>query len=119
MLDFYTKDVVIASGASNSTSVDLASMNSLQLVGVVTPGVWTAADIKLQHSLDDATWTDVTSAGSDVQKAALANETIVFTTGETRPCIRYIRLASIVASGTAAANQAAERTLILILRSVT
>lgn len=115
-----TTNVTIASGASLSDSINFNgrsdSLAGLRLFGIVMPAAWTAANLTFQASYDNgATWVDwVDNKGNAhyITPVAGTGTPIDPTVFAAVPMLRF-------RSGTAAVpvNQAADRTITLILRS--
>lgn len=104
----------IAESASLSGAVDLGGMH---LVGIIMPGTWTAANLTLQASVDGgATFANVHD-GNGVEEliVAAASRHIILDPA------RFAGISGLkVRSGTSgsAVNQAAARTLRLVVRRV-
>lgn len=104
--------VTIANGASLSGAVSLAG---LLLVGIVMPASWTAADLTFQASRDGSTYNNVYDEGGlEVTVDAAVSRHIVIDPARFAGC-EYLK----VRSGTSgvAVNQAAARSLVLIVRT--
>lgn len=111
LLDY--ENVTISSGSSVSPAILLGG---LRLFGIVMPAEWTAANLTFQASVDGgATWVDwIDSKGAEhyITPVAGKGTPIDPTAFAAVPMLR-------LRSGTAAlpVNQAADRTITLILRS--
>lgn len=108
-----TLTVTIAGGASLSGAIDLATQ---RLAGIAMPAAWTAANLTFQASTDGETFNDLYDW--------LGGEYTVQVGGPARhlqlPLADFLGLRHLrIRSGTAAApvNQAASRTLTLVLVS--
>lgn len=103
--------------AANNANTDKINLGGLRLFGIVMPAAWTAANLTFQASLDGGTtWNNVKDAtGAEVTVVASASDCVVWLPAafSALPMLK-------LRSGPAAApvNQAADRTLQLILRSV-
>lgn len=112
--------VTIAAASSISSSINLNGMvnapNGLRLFGIVMPSEWTDANITFQVSVDGGTtWNNLyNSSGSEVQVVADSSRAIIIEP-DAFASITYIKIRS-GTSGTAV-NQAAARTIKLLLRS--
>lgn len=107
---FY-KDVTISSGASLSTVIPLVGY---LVVGVIMPAAWTAATLTFQATRDDAAFFDVYSDTAEKSMTAAGANRHIIVLPEDFAGMHTIRLRS----GTSAApvNQAANRTITLVLR---
>lgn len=100
--------VKIANGESESGVIDL---HGQVIVGLLFPSAWTAADITLLASVDNATFVPVyDAAGNETTIQADTSRFVALDPATTR-AFRYVKLRS----GTAAApvNQGAERTVMV------
>jgi hypothetical protein len=82
------------------------------IVGIGMSAAWTAAALTFQASLDNTTWQDVYIGGSEYNETVVANTWVIPTA--TYLQAPYIRLRSGVT--VTPVNQAAERTLTIMLR---
>ena len=103
----------IASGAALS---ETKLMSGCVLAGIVMPAAWTAADLTFQVSLEGSTFVPLYDAnGVEVSVKAAASRQI-----QVQPAdfagVRYLKLQSGLTGATV--NQAADRAVTLITRSV-
>lgn len=106
-------DVTIANGESLSGAVDL---NGCALFGVIMPAAWTAANLSVQTSLDNATFNNVyDSFGNEYLITAAASRRIIVPVGDL-PCVKWIKIRS-GTSGSAVA-QGGARTITLLVRQL-
>lgn len=104
----------IANAASLSGSVDL---NGRQLVGIMLPAAWTAANLTLQASMDGSTFFNVYAiGGSEYTATVTAASTFIIIPPNDLLGVRYIKLRS----GTSGSpvTQGASRTITLATRAV-
>ncbi len=107
-----TITAVIASGASVSTLVVLGGCTP---AAILMPSAWTAANVGIQATVDNATYYDVFDQyGSKLGIVAAASRWIVLTPSDTWSFFS-LRLTSIDSAGTAV-NQAAARTMTVVCR---
>lgn len=110
--DFVT--AVIASGASLSGAVDL---RGVVLVGVNMPADWTAADLTFQATHEEAgTYQNVFDADDAEVTVQAAEDRYIVLEPAKYAGIRFLKVRS-GTSGTPV-NQAAARTLVLLVRPV-
>ena len=104
----YPYDMVIANGASLSSSLDLRGYVPTALY---MPGTWTAAGITLQTSFDGSTFVNVHISGVEYTLTASASIYIPLDAESLRG-VRHIK----IRSGTAGVpvNQGADRTITLM-----
>ena len=104
------KTAVIASGASLSGAVDLGGR---KLVAIVMPAEWTAAGMTFQASPDGVTYYNVYDNATERALTVGANYYSALSIGDWVG-VRWVKLRS----GTAgtAVNQAAERTITLVVQ---
>jgi hypothetical protein len=111
---FSNLSAVIAAGASLSGEVDLGE---LTLVGIVMPSVWTAASLTFQASPDNGvTWLEhYSSAGTETTFTVGASQFVAVD-----PTLWKGVYSLKIRSGTASAavNQVAKATLILVTRTL-
>ena len=108
-----TLDCTIASGGSLSAAVDLLGYN---LVGIITPAEWTAANITVQNSLDGTTFNNVYDVdGTEYTISAAAARSVMLPPGDV-VSLQSIKLRS--GTSASAVNQAAARTIKLIVRAL-
>jgi len=108
----HSVDVVIAEDASLSAA---AALKGLALVGVIIPGVWTAAGIAFNVSSDGTNYNNLYWGGSAVEEAVLADE------HHAMDPVKFLSAKFIkILSGTVAAPvvQVAERTITLVCRPI-
>ena len=105
-----TRTATIANGASLSDAIQI---DGSAVVGVVTPAAWTAANLTLQASADDSTFSNVCDEqGNEKTVIASTSRYILLNPAD------FLGANSIkVRSGTSgtAVNQAAARSVIVIL----
>lgn len=108
--DFTTTTTTIANGASLSGIVDLGSND---LVGIIMPSAWTAANLTFQFSIDGTNFYDAYSATAELSSTAAAASRMISINAANYDMGRYIK----IRSGTSATpvNQAADRILTLII----
>ena len=104
----YPYDVLIASGGSLSSSVDLRGYVPTALY---MPGAWTAASITLQASFDGSTFVEVHNSGTAYSLTAAASIYIPLDAESLRG-VKYLKIRS-GTSGTPV-NQGADRTITLM-----
>lgn len=104
--------VQIASGQSLSGAIDLSRWSP---VAIQLPAAWTPANVTFQASHDDMTFADVYEVNGEVTYPAAAGRYLALDVA-TFAGMRFLK----VRSGTAATpvNQAAARTLVVILRDL-
>jgi hypothetical protein len=108
---YTTKSAVIANGASLSGVIDLEQLN---ITGLLIPAAWTAADITFQVSPDGTTFGDlVDSSGNEVKLSGIAAGKFIGVNLAEASGVRYLKIRS--GTSAAAVNQAAERTISLIV----
>lgn len=105
---------LISSGSSLSAAINLGG---LRLFAIVMPAAWTTANITFQVSADNgATWSNlVDQNGTELTAVAGAGQCIVLSPTQFS-AFQYLRLRS--GTNASPVNQAADRTLQLIVRSV-
>jgi len=111
--------VTIAAGAAISGGVELRSRRPRGLA-VETPGTWTTADIGLQVSHDNTNWTPVADEfGNRIKISGIATgaaKLYVFPAGAWAILpYPYFRLESLDTADGTAENQAAARTLKVVM----
>jgi hypothetical protein len=110
-----TRSVTITNGTSLSAEVDLEGM---RLVAILMPAAWTAANLTFQGAdVTGGAYADAyDDAGAEVSVTAAASRFISLDTRAVKIAGRFIK----VRSGTTGVpvNQAADRTLVLILRGL-
>jgi hypothetical protein len=108
--DFTTTTATIANGASLSGIVDLGLSD---LVAIIMPSAWTAANLTYQFSIDGVNFYDAYSATAELSSTAAAASRIISINAANYDAGRYIK----IRSGTSATpvNQAADRILTLVL----
>lgn len=105
--------VTIASGASLSGAANIAGRD---VVGIVMPAAWTAAALTFQGSADGSAYNDVhDSGGTEVSYTVAASRYVHLGDGALRG-MQGLKVRS-GTSGTAV-NQAAERSIVLLLRPI-
>lgn len=105
-----TKDVVISSGASLSSVVDIEQMN---ITGFQIPAAWTSAKLTFQASYDGVTFGDLQdSSGNEIQVTVAAGKFVGVNLSEASG-LRYLKVRS-GTSGTPV-NQGADRTISIVL----
>lgn len=103
----------IAEGGSLSTGVDLKGAT---IVGIVMPAAWTTGNLTMQASADGEDYNDVYDRyGTETNIPVAANRHVNLSPAELTS-MRYVKLRS-GTSGTPV-NQAAARTIILVVRPV-
>jgi hypothetical protein len=109
--DRYLRSVTIASGASLSGELNV---NALEIVGLMMPAAWTAASITFAAALGDGTTFGKVQneAGTEKTLTSPAVDTYIHLDTPLR-CAGRIKVRSGTAS--AAVNQAADRTITLVL----
>lgn len=109
---YTTKTITIAEGASLSAVVDLEQLN---IVGLLMPAEWTAADITFQASPDNSTFGNVANSEGNEVKVIVAAGKFVGATLPELSGIRYLK----IRSGTADSpvNQEAARSIKIVLTS--
>lgn len=106
------RSVTIASGQSLSDAIDLSDYS---VVGVLMPTAWTAANLTFQGSVDGSTFGNlIEKAGIELEVVAAISYLIPLSSSAFEPC-RYLKIRS--GTSSAAVNQAASRTIQLILES--
>lgn len=106
-------NATIASSASLSSPADLSGTT---LCGYIMPASWTSADITFQASIDGSTYYDLhDNFGNEVNHSVAAGKFITLNPADFA-CVRYLKIRS--GTSAAAVNQAAERIINLITRSV-
>lgn len=113
-----SETVTIANGASLSGAAVFVN-GVTSLVGIVIPAAWTAAALTFQASADGTTYGDLyNTAGTEVTipSSAVAASRYIALDPSDFAGIAYLK----VRSGTSAAavNQTADRTLTLVVRSL-
>lgn len=113
----------IASGAAVTGPLELKPGE--RILGILTPSAWTAADIYLQVSFDNSTYTDVSDSagaalklGTSIATAAeefrvTSNVVVAGATQGVRdvPFANHVRLRSVNTASEADVNQGAARTI--------
>jgi hypothetical protein len=112
--------MTIASGQAVTSEVQIGprstGMQGATAVTLVSPSAWTAADLLIEASLDGANWLPVYDAdGGRVRVKIDANRMIVLDASAFWGLPR-VRFRSVTVGGTTDVNQAAARTLTLIVR---
>ena len=113
-----TTSVVIANGASLSTSVDLTTVPR-EIVGIEMPAAWTAAALAYEGSRDGTAWGPIFYGAEEYNQlaaegaAADARVTLDPLAFGDWP---YVRVRS--GPSTLRVNQGAERTLVVLTRDV-
>lgn len=106
-------DATILNGASLSDQVNLGAKT---LVGIAMPAAWTAAALTFQISIDDgATWLNMQTSSAELSYTAAASQYVAID-----PALWRGVTAVKVRSGTsgAAVNQAADRTVSLVVKPI-
>lgn len=101
-------------------AAEQAANLGFRLPGVYTDGDWTAADLLLETSLDGTNWQYLTDASGDpypLQSLPTTGGFLKCFSGEHVVCgaMPYVRLRSVAVAGVTDANQAATRTLTMLL----
>lgn len=112
--------ITIASGQAVSSSVTVIGVTGLHgglPVSLQSPAAWTAADLLIEASFDGGTtWLPVyDSTGARLRITIDAGRAIVLDSGKLSALPR-IRLRSVAVAGTLDVAQAAERTLVMVVR---
>lgn len=108
---YTTKTATIANGQSLSGVVDLEQLN---ITGLLIPAAWTAADITFQISPDGTTYGDlVDSSGNEIKLSGIAAGKFIGVNLAELSGARYLKIRS--GTSASAVNQAADRTISLIL----
>lgn len=110
-------NVTISSGQSLSGALDIGGIN-VEIIGIVMPVAWTAANLTFQVSADGTTFQNLyDDGGNELMVAAGAGRTIGLHSDVSRALgrFRYLKVRS-GTSGTPV-NQAADRTITLYARA--
>jgi len=107
-------NVTIANGESLSAA---ANLDRLALVGIVMPSGWTAADLTFQAcETYDGTYVDIYDTGGNEVTVTTAASRWIAIAPQDFLSARFLKVRS--GGAGAAVNQAADRTITLILRPV-
>jgi hypothetical protein len=108
--NFTTTTATILNGASLSNIINLGSND---LISIIMPSSWTAANITYQFSIDGVNFYDAYSTTAELSSTAAVASRIISINSANYDAGRYIK----IRSGTSATpvNQAADRILTLIL----
>lgn len=108
-MDVQYKDVVIASGGTDSAEIDLTG--GYTLVGVILPATMTGTTIGLKVAKQSGgTYVPIKDGASDVALTSAASKCIYFDTKYTL-CARYVK----IVSGT---SEGADRTVTALYRQI-
>lgn len=112
--NLYSAQVTIPAGGSEAPPI---STEGRALVGIQMPGVWTAAKIGIEASVDGATFqTAKDNAGALLEASAAASIFIAFPL-DSAVFAPFVKVKSTAPAGTGVAEvQAAARTLTLVFR---
>lgn len=110
----------ISSGQAVSSEVRIGprttGLQTATAIALVTPSAWTAADLLIEASLDGTTWLPVYDSDGGRYRIKVDTSRFIVLDASAFWGLPRVRFRSVAVGGTSDANQAANRTLTIVLR---